>query len=87
MFYAVLGHRRLTDEILAKTFCPVKQSLSARPLVPASADATDLDDLTPNYFLLGTSGEELPSHQQADVDHRRRYARAQVIPIQYRAGG
>ena len=68
----------LTDEILATTFCLVEQSLNARPLVPASADPTDLDVLTPNHFLHGTSSSVLPSHQQADVDHRKRYARAQA---------
>ena len=78
VFYAVLGNRRLTDEILATTFCLVEQSLNARPLVPASADPTDLDVLTPNHFLHGTSSSVLPSHQQADVDHRKRYARAQA---------
>ena len=36
VFYAVLGNRRLTDEILATAFCLVEQSLNARPLVPAS---------------------------------------------------
>ena len=78
VFYAVIGNRRLTDEILATTFCLVEQSLNARPLVPASADATDLDALAPNHFLHGTSGSVLPSHQQADIDHRKRYARAQA---------
>ena len=78
VFYAVIGNRRVTDEILATTFCLVEQSLNARPLVPASADATDLDALTPNHFLHETSCSVLPSHQQADVDHRKRYARAQA---------
>ena len=78
VFYAVIGNRRLTDEILATTFCLVEQSLNARPLVPASADATDLDALTPNHFLHGTSSSVLPSHEQADIDHRKRYARAQA---------
>ena len=78
VFYAVIGNRRLTDEILATTFCLVEQSLNARPLVPASAVATDLDALTPNHFQHGTSSSVLPSHQQADIDHRKRYARAQA---------
>ena len=78
VFYAVLGNRRLTDEILATTFCLVEQSLNSQPLVTASADATDLDALTPNHFLHGTSCSVLPSHQQADVDHHKRYARAQA---------
>ena len=78
MFYAVIGNRRLTDEILATTFCLVEQSLNARPLVPVTADATDWDALTPNHFLHGFSSSVLPSHRQADVDHRKRYARAQA---------
>ena len=78
VFYAVIGNRRLTDEILATTFRLVEKSLNARPLVPASADATDLDAITPNHFLHGTSSSVLPSHQQADIDHRKRYARAQA---------
>ena len=56
VFYAVFGNRLLTDEILATTFCLVEQSLNARPLVPATADATNMDALTPNHFLFGTSG-------------------------------
>ena len=56
----------------------VEQSLNSRPLVPVSSDATDLDALTPNHFLLGTAGSTMPSHQRAEVDHRKRYARAQA---------
>ena len=78
VFYAVLGNRRLTDEILATTFCLVEQSLNARPLVPAGSDGTELDALTPNHFLLGTAGSSLPSHERAEVDHRKRYVRAQA---------
>ena len=75
-FYAILGNRRSTDEILTTVFCLVEQSLNARPLVPASADATDLDALTPNHFLLGTAGSSLPSHSNCDFDHCKRYAQA-----------
>ena len=78
VFYAILGNRRLTDEILTTTFCLVEQSLNSRPLVPVSSDATDFDASTPNHFLLGTAGFTMPSHQRADVDHRKRYARAQA---------
>ena len=63
---------------MTTTFCLVEQSLNARPLVPASPDATDLDALTPNHFLLGTAGSVLPSHQRAEIDHRKRYVRAQA---------
>ena len=78
IFYVILGNRRLTDEILTTTFCLVEQSVNSRPLVPLSSDATDLDSLTPNHFLLGTACSTMPSHQRADIDHRKRYVRAQA---------
>ena len=76
VFYAILGNRRQTDGILTTTVCLVEQCLNYCPLVPVRSAATDLDDLTPNHFLLGTAGSTVPSHQRADVDHRKRYARA-----------
>ena len=51
--YAVLGNRRLTDEILLTAFYLVEQSLNNRPLTSVSSDANDLDALTPNHFLMG----------------------------------
>ena len=78
VFYAVLGNRRLTDEILSTTFGLVEQCLNARPITAASTDATDLDALTPNHFLLGTPSFTLPTHFQAEIDHRKRYVRAQA---------
>ena len=56
-FYAILGNRRMTDEILSTFFRIVEQSLIDRPLDPASADATEFDALTPNNFLLGLAGK------------------------------
>ena len=77
-FYAIPGNRRLTDEFITTVFCCVEQSLNAHPLVPASADTTDLDALTPNHFLLGTAVSSLPSNSYCDFDHRERYAHAQA---------
>ena len=77
-FYAILGNRRLTDELLTTVFCLVEQSLNARLLAPASADATDMDALTSNYFLLRTAGSSLPSHSNCDFGHHKQYARAQA---------
>ena len=68
----------LNDELLLTTFCLVEQCHNARPLTPASTDATDLDALTPNHFLLGTPSSALPTHFQAEIDHRKRYVRAQA---------
>ena len=62
IFNAILGNRRLTDEILTTSFCPVEESLNSCPLVPVSSNASDLDALTPNHFLLGTAASTMPSH-------------------------
>ena len=86
MFYAVLRNRRLTDEILATTFYLEEQSFNAQQLIPASADATDLDALTPNHCLLGSAGSVLPSHQQADVDGSVTLE-GKLFSTQFRTGG
>ena len=79
LVYAILGNRRLTDEILLTTFCLVEQSLNNRPLTSVSSDANDLDALTPNHFLLGNRSTCLPSITHVDdFNHRKRYARAQA---------
>ena len=74
--YANLGNRRLTNEILSSTFCFVEHSLNVRPLVLASADATELNDFTLNHFLLGIADPSLPSLANCNFDHRQRYATA-----------
>ena len=79
LVYAILGNRRLTDEILLTTFSLVEQSLNNRPLTSVSSDANDLDALTPNHFLLGNRSTCLPSITHVDdFNHRKRYARAQA---------
>ena len=75
-FYAIPDNGSLTDEFLCTIFCRVDQCLNARPLISASADATELVAFTPNHFLLGIAGSSLPSVANCDFDHRKRYARA-----------
>ena len=79
VFYAVIGTCKLTDEILANTFCLVEQSLNACPILPVGPNLTELEALTPNHFLLGEHSVSFPS-QTLDVsfDHRTRYVRAQA---------
>ena len=77
--FAVLGNRRLTDEILLTTFCLVEQSLNNRSLTSVSSDANDLDALTPNLLLLENRSTCLPSPTPVDgFNHWKRYARAQA---------
>ena len=77
VLYAILGTRRLTDEVLHTTFCLVENALNSRPLTPVSADPCDLNALTPNHFLLGEHSTSIPSVVGNEFDHRKRYARAQ----------
>ena len=79
-FYAILSNRQLTVKILSTAFSIVKQNLNARLLVPASADVTELDSLTPNHSLLGIAGSSLPYLTNCEIDHRMRYARAHAYP-------
>jgi hypothetical protein len=78
--YAVLGSRRLTDEVLSTVMCMVEQNLNSRPLVPASSDVTDLEALTPNHFLLGRPSVSLPwcLSDEKDFCHRKAYVRAEA---------
>ena len=75
-FYAILGNRRLTDEILSPTFCNVEQSLNACQLVPASAASREIDAFILKLFLLAIAGSSWPSLANCDSDHRKRSARA-----------
>ena len=60
VLYNILGKRRFTDEVLHTTFCHVEQALNLRALTPVSADACNLNALTPNNFLLGEYSTGIP---------------------------
>ena len=50
--YAVLGNRKVTEDVLSTTICIVEQTLNSRPLTPVSSDVNDLEALTPNHRKL-----------------------------------
>ena len=78
VFYAIIGSRKLTPEVLETTFCLVEQSLNARPITSVSASPDGFGVLTPNHFLLGRNGTSFPSLSfQEHFDHRKQYIRAQ----------
>ena len=52
--YAILGNRRLTDEVLNTTMCLVEQTLNNRPTTAVSSNHDDLDALTPTTFCWAT---------------------------------
>ena len=54
--------------------------LNARPLTQVSSDATDLEAITPNHFLLGNKNLCLPYLSGAEqfVDHRKLFRQTQA---------
>ena len=78
--YAVLGNRSVTEDVLSTTMYLVEQTLNARPLTPVSSDATDLEAITPNHFLLGNKNLCLPYLPGAEqfVDHRKLFRQKQA---------
>ena len=55
--------------------CLDEHGVNAHPLAQAGADATELDVITANHFLLGTSWLPLPVNLRSDFEQRKRYAR------------
>ena len=78
--YAVLGNRSITEDVLSTTMCLVEQTLNARPLTQVSSDATNLEAITPNHFLLGNKNVCLPYLSAAEqfVDHRKLFRQTQA---------
>ena len=78
--YVVLENRSVTEDVLSTTMCFVEQTLNARALTPVSSDVNDLEAMTPNHFLLGTTNVCLPYLPCAEefVDHRKVFRQTQA---------
>ena len=77
-FYAKIGSRKLTPEVLETTFCLVEKSLNARPVTSVKVSPDGFEVLTPYHFLLGRNGTSFPSPPfQEHFDHQKQYIRAQ----------
>ncbi|XP_070075502.1 uncharacterized protein [Drosophila takahashii] len=59
----VIGDRRLTYEELSTVLVTIEACLNSRPLCPLTADADDLEVLTPAHFLIGDSMLAPPEYQ------------------------
>ena len=71
VFYAIIGSRKLTPEVLETSYCLVEQSLNARPTTSVSASPDGFEVLTPNHFLLSRNGTSFPSNTfQEHFDHQ-----------------
>ena len=78
VFYAILGSRKLTDEILNTTVCLAECSINVRPLTPNSDEPDFPNALTPNQFLSGQDSLTFSSLRSSEnYSHSKRYTRAQ----------
>ncbi|XP_062715819.1 uncharacterized protein LOC134291715 [Aedes albopictus] len=60
---ALSDGRRMTDEILVTTLAEAEFLVNSRPLTYSGTEDAELDTITPNHFLLGSSsGEHQPFH-------------------------
>ena len=77
---AILGYRSMRDESLTTIMCLVEQTLNARPIIPTSNDPSDLEALTPNYFIMGRANVCIPFIPNAEIysNHRKLFRSCQV---------
>ena len=59
--YNILGNTSLKEDTLRTVLCIDEQLLNNRPLTAVSSDASDLQPLTPNYFLVGQRNVHWPN--------------------------
>ena len=78
--YAVMGNRSVTEDDLSTAMWLAEQTLKARLLTQVSSDATDLEAITPNHFLLGNKNLCLPYLSGAEqfVDHKNLFRQTQA---------
>lgn len=71
----VMGTTRLTYEEFQTLIIQIEGILNSRPLVPASADPSDLGVLTPAHFLIGEPINAIPEPNLTDLkeNHLQRW--------------
>ncbi|XP_065177328.1 uncharacterized protein LOC135807825 [Sycon ciliatum] len=78
---AVLGKADVTDEELVTAMCQVEGMMNSRPLTVVSADAADLQPLTPAHFLVGRLDPPMALEVKAD-EHPSRDPRKRWLYVQ-----
>ena len=61
MFGDFLQNHVLTDEVLSTAITEVESLVNSRLSTDVSSDTNDLEDLTPNHFLIGRASPNLKS--------------------------
>lgn len=67
----ILSLTHLTFEELTTCLVQIEAILNSRPLIPLSADPSDLSYLSPSHFLIGRSLTSVPCPQLMDVNINR----------------
>ncbi|XP_043064077.1 uncharacterized protein LOC122320066 [Drosophila ficusphila] len=69
----VIADRKLTYEEMSTVLISIEACLNSRPLCPLTADADDLDVLTPAHFLIGDSMLAPPEYRPASAKFREQF--------------
>jgi hypothetical protein len=83
---AVFKDRVVYEDILTTSLAEIENAINSRPLTTLSADATDLDPLTPRHLLAPSSSFQVTqqdSPMPEDETCRRRWRQAQFIVDQF----
>ncbi|XP_038120004.1 uncharacterized protein LOC119770021 [Culex quinquefasciatus] len=67
----VLGQRQLSFEDMATVLTQIEAAMNSRPLTPLLEDPDELDVLTPEHFLAGSSLLAIPDPDYTDVPPNR----------------
>jgi hypothetical protein len=67
----IVGNVSLTYEEMTTVLCQIEACLNSRPLVPLSADPSDLRALTPGHFLTLAPLNALPEQDLTDIKINR----------------
>ncbi|XP_058793748.1 uncharacterized protein LOC131673775 [Phymastichus coffea] len=82
---ATIRHRHPKEETLRTILAEIEHSVNSRPLTHVSADPHDLEALTPNHFLIGSSSGQLclPRYTYKNLDLKKEWKKAQMYADEF----
>lgn len=83
---AIFNERSVTEEVLQTVFIEAESIVNSRPLTHVSLDPHELEALTPNHFLIGSSSGEntrLGIFHDSDLVSRKHWRIAQKLSDQF----
>ena len=77
----------MNEQILGTTICSVEEILNQRPLTPVSDDTESLEAITPNHFLIESSGSKMIRiYSKEYKTHHRNLKEAETNASQIKSG-